>query len=447
MTATAAPSSANSQLRRDWARELRGAAPRSSHATWKPPDDRRDAVDILREQEKTRIPELVPIRHERMLGSPFTFLRGAAAVMAADLAHTPTSGLRVQACGDAHLLNFGVFAAPDRRLVFDLNDFDETLPAPFEWDVKRLAASVFVAARERAFSKPASRSAARAAASAYRTRMLAAAELTHLDVWYARIAVDDLLALVRKAQARKLETGVVRKASHATSVGALDKLTTLVDGQRRIIDAPPLTEHLPQRVGAVDAASVLRRYIRSLTDDIRVLLARYQVVDFARKVVGVGSVGTDDSVVLMMGDRDRDPLFLQVKEAQPSVLEQFAGRSRYRNHGQRVVAGQRLTQAASDIFLGWTRLDERDYYVRQLRDMKGSMPIEKLAADELAEYAEACGVALANGHARSGDPAAIAAYLGSADTFDRAIAKFAATYAEQNEKDYESFAKAVSPST
>jgi uncharacterized protein (DUF2252 family) len=265
----------------------------------------------------------------------------------------------------------------------------------------------------------------------------------HLDVWYSRLDVDDLLALMRTAQARKLESGVLRKAHHATSLGALDKLTEVVDGQRRIVDSPPLIEHLPKHPVSVDAGVVVRRYRRSLADETRVLLERYRVIDWARKVVGVGSVGTDDAIVLLLGDSDRDPLLLQVKEAQASVLERFAGRTRYTNHGQRVVAGQRLTQAASDIFLGWSRIDERDYYVRQLRDMKGSVAIENLSADELTQYARACGAALAGGHARSGDSVAITAYLGAGESFDRAIGKFATAYADQTEHDHASFVEAV----
>jgi uncharacterized protein (DUF2252 family) len=378
-----------------------------------------------------------------MLASPFAFFRGAAAVMARDLAKTPVSGLQVQACGDAHLLNFGIYATPERALIFDINDFDETLPAPFEWDVKRLAASVVVAGRARSFSAQECEQAARAAATAYRTRVAASAELGHLDVWYARLDVADLLKLSQAAQARRLEAKVLRKAQRATSLGALGKLTEVVDGEHRIRDAPPLVEHLPARSGNVDASLVLRRYRSSLPEETRVLLGRYRVVDWARKVVGVGSVGTDDAVALLLGDSDRDPLFLQVKEAQASVLEPFAGRSRYDNQGRRVVVGQRLTQAASDIFVGWTSIEERDYYVRQLRDMKASVPIEKLTADELVRYARACGAALGGGHARSGDSAAIAAYLGRGETFDRAIGRFAVAYADQNDRDYSSVVEAA----
>jgi uncharacterized protein (DUF2252 family) len=432
------------EQRREQGRALRAQTPRSSHAWWAPSPARRDPAVILEEQEAERVPELVPIRHERMLASAFTFFRGAAAVMAEDLVSTPISGLRVQACGDAHLLNFGIYATPERRLVFDVNDFDETLPAPFEWDVKRLAASVVVAGRGRGFAPELCESAARAAVAAYRTRIGGSAAMGHLDVWYARLDVDELQTLIRKAQARRLEAGVLRKAHRATSLGALDKLTHVVDGQRRIVDAPPLIEHLPERQAAMDAPLVVRRYRRSLSDDTRTLLERYRVIDWARKVVGVGSVGTDDAVVLLLGDTDRDPLFLQVKEAQASVLERLTAPSRYTNHGQRVVAGQRLTQEASDIFLGWSRIERRDYYVRQLRDMKGSVPIEKLSAEELIQYAGACGAALAGGHARSGDPVAIAAYLGNGQSFDRAIGEFAIAYADQTERDYESFARTVS---
>jgi len=388
------------------------------------------------------VAELLPIRHRRMMGSPLAFFRGAAAVMAEDLASTRESGLRVQACGDAHLLNFGVFATPERRLVFDVNDFDETLPAPFEWDVKRLAASVAVAGRQRGFSPKQCDAAARATAAAYRARMSKCAALGGLDVWYASVDTDDLLAMLRSTAARRLETNVLSRARHATSLGALEKLTQTIDGQRRIIDAPPLIEHLPS-THAETVPLVLRRYRTSLPNDRRVLLERYRVVDWARKVVGVGSVGTDDVLVLALGDTDSDPLFLQVKEAQASVLERFAGRSAYSNHGQRVVWGQRLMQTASDIFLGWTRIDERDYYVRQLRDMKGSVSVEELAPGELIDYARVCAIALGHAHARSGDSVEIAAYLGRSDSFDRSIGQFAAAYADQTERDHAALVHAV----
>jgi uncharacterized protein (DUF2252 family) len=424
-------------------RGLRAQVPRSRHADWTPSPRRRDPVEVLRGQEAGRIPSLLPIRHERMAVSAFTYFRGAAAVMAEDLAHTPSCGLRAQACGDAHLLNFGIYATPERRVVFDLNDFDETLEAPFEWDVKRLGTSLVVAARDLGLAAAEGEAAAQAAVAAYRTRMAACARMGHLEVWYARLDGDELVTLSKRAGDRRVATGVLRKAHHSTNLGALGKLTEVVGGKRRIIDSPPLVEHLSPADGGVDAAEVIGAYLASLDDSTRALLRRYRIVDWARKVVGVGSVGTDDAIVLLMGDSDSDPLFLQAKEASASVLEPFAGASPYDNHGRRVVAGQRLIQSASDILLGWTRLGERDYYVRQLRDMKGSVPVDKLSAPELAQYGRACGEALALGHARSGDPAAIAGYLGSGDGFDRAIAAFAGVYADQNAADYNAFLAAT----
>jgi uncharacterized protein (DUF2252 family) len=420
-------------------RDLRAQVPRSSHAGWAPSPRRRDPVEVLRGQEATRIPSLLPIRHERMAVSPFTYFRGAAAVMAEDLAQTPCCGLRTQACGDAHLLNFGIYATPERRVVFDVNDFDETLEAPFEWDVKRLATSLVVAGRDLDLTAAETGTAARAAVAAYRKRMAACAQMGHLEVWYARLDGDALVQLAQRASDRRLAADVLRKAHHRTSLGALDKLTEVVDGTRRIVDSPPLVQHFAKPVGGLDAAEVIGAYADSLDDARRALLRRYRLVDWARKVVGVGSVGTDDAIVLLMGASDADPLFLQAKEATASVLEPFAGASPYSNHGQRVVAGQRRVQPASDLFLGWAHLGERDYYVRQLRDMKGSVALEKLSAAELAQYGQACGEALALGHARSGDPAAIAAYLGAGDRFDRAIAAFADAYADQNASDYEAF--------
>jgi uncharacterized protein (DUF2252 family) len=440
MSATAIFTNEPPEQRRKLGRDRRREVPRSGLGMWEPPPDRPDPIDILRRQEQHRIVELLPIRHQRMSASPFTFLRGAAAVMVRDLAGSPATGLGVQACGDAHLLNFGVFASPERRLVFDVNDFDETLPAPFEWDVKRLAASLVVAGRDRSFAPGECAAAAYAAAETYRTQVRAFAAIGHLDVWYARVEVEDLLALLRKAQARRLEGKVVRKAQQATSLGALSKLTQIVDGERRIIDSPPLVDHVPMRA---DAANIASRYVSSLPEDRRALLSRYRTVDWARKVVGVGSVGTDDGVVLLLGDSDDDPLFLQVKEAEASVLEPFAGASAYANHGQRVVEGQRLMQAASDIFLGWTTIGDRHYYVRQLRDMKGSIPVDKLAASELVQYARACGAVLARAHSRSGDPVAIATYLGGGDVFDRAISQFAIAYADQTDSDHQRMLEAM----
>jgi uncharacterized protein (DUF2252 family) len=428
------------EQRRKRARGLRDTIPRSGLGLWEPAPNRPNPVELLRRQERDRIPELLPIRHKRMSESPLAFLRGAAAVMADDLARTPTTGLTVQACGDAHLLNFGIFASPERRLVFDVNDFDETLPAPFEWDVKRLAASLMVAGRFRSFSATESVAAALAAAQSYRAKIRTLAAMGHLDVWYAHTEVQDMLALMRKAEARRLKRGALRKAKQATSLGALSKLTQTVKGERRIVDRPPLIQHIPMRQ---EPTRVVRRYLASLPDDRRVLLSRYRVADWARKVVGVGSVGTDDGVILLLGDSDSDPLFLQVKEAQGSVLEPTAGASAYANHGQRVVEGQRLMQAASDIFLGWTTIGERNYYVRQLRDMKGSIPVEKLIPSELIDYARACGAVLAHAHSRSGDPVSIAAYLGRGDSFDRAMSRFAVAYADQTESDHQKLLEAV----
>jgi uncharacterized protein (DUF2252 family) len=427
-------------MRRKRGRAHRRQAPRSGNASWEPSPTRADPVQTLLEQERNRIPELLPLRHERMAASPLAFLRGAAAVMARDLAGIPSTELRVQACGDAHLLNFGVFASPERTLVFDVNDFDETLPAPFEWDVKRLVASVVLAGRARSFASEQNDRAALAAARSYRRRMTAFAAMGHLEVWYTRLDVEDLLHTMRAADARQLQSNVLSKAQQATSLGALGKLTASVDGQPRIVDSPPLVEHVPPR-GPVE--EVVGRYVDSLPDDRRVLLSRYRPVDWARKVVGVGSVGTDDAVVLLLGDADADPLFLQVKEAEASVLEPYAGQSAYSNHGQRVVEGQRLMQAASDIFLGWTRIGGRDYYVRQLRDMKGSIPLQKLSARELADYAALCGSALARAHARGGDPVEIAAYLGRGNRFDKALGAFGTAYADQSERDHAAFVDAL----
>jgi uncharacterized protein (DUF2252 family) len=416
--------------------------PRSSHAGWVAPPDRTDPVAVLEEEDRTRVPELVAIRHGRMLESPFAFLRGSAGIMAADLATTPTSGLRVQACGDAHLLNFGVFATPERNLVFDLNDFDETLPAPFEWDVKRLAASVVVAGRDRGFAADDCGTAGRSGVAAYRLRIGALAEMGHLAVWYASIDASRVVAELGKPVAKELRRGL-RKARRRTNLGALHKLTVNVSGERRIVDQPPLVEHV--EVPGLEQLLIdgLRAYRASLPEDRHALIDRYRMVDWARKVVGVGSVGTQCNVLLLMGRDDDDPLFLQIKEAQASVLEPYAGRSRFGNHGKRVVVGQRLTQAASDIFLGWTHAAGVDVYVRQLRDMKGSIELDTLRPEWLVLYAEACGEALAHAHARTGDPVAIAGYLGKSEAFDHAVAEFADAYADQTARDHAALVAAV----
>jgi uncharacterized protein (DUF2252 family) len=422
--------------RRREGKALRRGVPRARQAEWRAPTDRDDPVRILEEQARGRIAELAPVRYARMAASPFAFYRGSAAIMAADLAHTPAAGPRVQACGDAHLLNFGVFATPERRLAFDLNDFDETLSAPFEWDVKRLAASAVLAAREGGCSPARCAEAARAAVAAYRTDMTALAGQRHLDVWYERIDPDAVLRATRQRSERKAEEAIIAGAQRHTNLGALSQLTTVVDGERRIVDRPPLVEHLPGKAAHQRVEDAFADYARSLPNERRVLLGRYRLVDSARKVVGIGSVGTDTRVLLLLGDRADDPLFLQLKEARASVLEPFAGAACYRHEGERVVQGQRLGQGASDLFLGWCSAGGRDYYMRQLRDMKGSADPSGMSAAGLASYAGLCGAALAHSHARSGDPAEIAGYLGMGDAFDRAVTRFATSYADQVERDH-----------
>jgi uncharacterized protein (DUF2252 family) len=432
--------------RRAIGRGARRSASRRSQAQWQPATGRPDPVALLRAQDADRLPDLVPVRYGRMSASPFAFYRGAAAVMAADLAPLPRTGLTVQLCGDAHLLNFGLYASPERTLLFDVNDFDETLPGPFEWDVKRLAASVVVAARQNSFEPVVGRDAALATGRSYREHMATYAEMGELEVWYSRVVGDELLALARaaaKVRTKRTERAFA-KARGRDSLQALGKLTEVVDGRRRIVDNPPLLEHVP----GLDEPELMHRlfhaYARTLEDDRRVLLERYDFVDLARKVVGVGSVGTRCFVVLLRGRDDDDPLFLQVKQAGDSVLEAYLGRSRFAKAGHRVVAGQRIMQAASDIFLGWMRGPEgRDFYWRQLRDMKGSLETEGMRPAGLELYAEACGWALARGHARSGQRTAIAAYLGVGDRFEQAVADFAVAYADQNERDFEHFTKAI----
>jgi uncharacterized protein (DUF2252 family) len=435
----------------------RSVAPRSTHAEWEPPPDRPDPVAILEEQARSRVPELVPIRYGRMVVSPFTFYRGAAAVMAADLARAPASGLRVQACGDAHLSNFGVFAAPDRRLVFDLNDFDETLSGPWEWDVKRLAASFEIAARENGFKRKQRRSVVSTVARAYREAIRGFAGLRNLEVWYARLDAEAVMQVLR-AEGHKLmkkaEKGVA-KARAKDSLRALDRLTHEVNGKMRIVSNPPLVVPVEELLFGDEGfdleeaiRGVIERYGESLKGDRRHLLETYRFRHIARKVVGVGSVGTRAWIVLLTGRDDGDPLFLQAKEAQASVLEPHAGESRFQNHGQRVVEGQWLMQAASDSFLGWcptTGIDgrQRDFYVRQLWDGKGSIDTEAMTPRTMEIYARMCGWTLARAHARSGDAVAIGSYLGSGDTFDAAIAEFSRLYADQNERDHAALAAAI----
>ncbi len=435
-------------------KEARQRISRAAQAAWEPGPERVGPVEVLAEQDLTRLPELVPVRYGRMLASAFTFYRGAAAIMAADLAAGPDSGLRVQLCGDAHLSNFGVFQAPDRRLVFDINDFDETHPGPFEWDVKRLAASLAIGARDRGFKKSERRDAVLGSAREYRQAMTKFAAMKEIDVWYARLDVADIAerfqAKVTKEDRRRLEKNVA-KARNKDSLRALKKLTVNDNGKLRIASRPPLLvpiAELAEREG--QDAGVIAEMIKGLLDEYRetldsqarVLAGRYSYLDAAHKVVGVGSVGTRAWIVLLTGRDEGDPLFLQVKEAGPSVLEPFTAASRFRNHGRRVVAGQRLMQAAGDILLGWLSVEgldgkKRDFYVRQLWDGKGSAEIDAMAPETMAGYAELCGWSLARAHARTGDRQAIAAYLGKGDGFDLAIAAFAEAYADQNEADYE----------
>jgi uncharacterized protein (DUF2252 family) len=439
-------------------RALRTRLPRGRHGEWEPSSDRADPVDLLEEQAQTRVPELVPIRYARLLVSPFTFFRGGASLMAADLAPAPRSGLDVQLCGDAHLANFGSFAAPDRRMVISLNDFDETLPGPFEWDVKRLAASFAVAGRDRGFEARDREAINRTAVRAYRDAMRDFAGRRTLDVWYERLDADHVperfgADLGRKSQERYRRN--VEKAQAKDNLRAQAKLTRSENGHVRLISEPPLivpVEELapdasPQRIEE-ELRAALASYRRSLSADHRRLLDRFEYAHAARKVVGVGSVGTRAWVVLLLGRDGDDPLFLQAKEAQASVLEPFLGKSAYAQHGRRVVEGQRLMQSASDILLGWARSDgldgvDRDFYVRQLWDRKGSALIERMDPPTMTVYARVCGWTLARAHARSGDAIGIAGYLGTGDGFDRALAVFAEAYADQNERDHRALAEAV----
>jgi uncharacterized protein (DUF2252 family) len=426
---------------------IRDTCPRLSHADWKPPADRPDPIEILEASNKGRLPELIPVRYGRMIPSPFVFFRGAAAIMAADLAHTPATGIRVQSCGDAHLMNFGAFATPERRVIFDINDFDETLPAPWEWDIKRLATSFLIASRSNGFSESAARKTALCCVRSYRERMAEFAQMRTLEVWYARLDLQTILPSIKDQEAQKrLQRRVQKAAASDTHEVDFPKLVSVENGEPTIRDNPPLIYHLREQAGPEfesRVADAFVRYRESLPDERRVLLDRYQRKDFAMKVVGVGSVGTFCAVVLMMADVD-DPLFLQVKEAGTSVLEPYAGKSIYANHGQRVVTGQRLMQSASDMFLGWTEGREgRHFYVRQLHDMKIKLLVELFTLKVMVQYAEYCGWALARAHARAGQPSLIAGYLGKGNEFDEALADFATAYAHQNELDYKALVRAV----
>jgi uncharacterized protein (DUF2252 family) len=437
----------------------RAEVPRSSHAIFEPSPERPDPVKLLEDQAKTRVPELVPIRYGRMLVSPFAFYRGAAMVMAQDLAPTPRSGMKVQACGDAHLSNFGVFASPERRLVFDINDLDETLPGPWEWDVKRLAASMLIAARDNGFGAKDQERVVLDTVGQYRTAMADFAGMKNLEVWYSHLEIETALqqygSQFKPKQVKQTEK-TLAKARTKDSMSAFSKLTRSVNGDTRIVDQSPLIVPIHQLAPGADRDEMfetlhrlMRVYRDTLEFDRRVLLEQFELTDFARKVVGVGSVGTRAWIALLLGRDGQDPLFLQIKQAEASVLEAVLGPSEFSNHGQRVVTGQRLMQATGDIFLGWLHVDSaldnrsRDFYFRQLKDWKGSAEIGQMVPEAMSAYGKLCGWTLARAHARTGDRIAIAAYVGNGDSFDRAIVEFSNAYADQNERDYQELAAAV----
>jgi len=433
---------------------LRSNAPRSSHGEWVPDPERPDPISLLEESNKTRLEQLVPIRYGRMSMSPFAFFRGSADIMASDLAKTPVSGIQAQICGDAHLSNFGVYASPERRQVFDVNDFDETLAGPWEWDVKRLAASVVVAGRQNGYTARESRQAVVRCVQRYRESMQQFALMNHLDVWYFHLDVESILAMARGMAGRKeLQKRVGRasaRASKRTRLETFPKLTEAVNGQYRIKDEPPLIYHYDplgtgkDNLDTEEWKALVKDYLASLPEERRMIIFRYRSLDVAQKVVGVGSVGTRCAIVLALGGAEGDdPLFMQIKEASASVLEPYVGASPYANHGERVVVGQRMMQAASDILLGWMTYNGRDYYARQLRDMKFSAEVETMDPVLFTAYVELCAATLARAHARTSDAAQISGYLGKGDTFDRAIASFAEAYADQMERDHAALLAAI----
>ncbi|MCT9011582.1 DUF2252 domain-containing protein [Streptomyces rhizosphaerihabitans] len=439
-------------------KEARRRSPRSGHAEYRPSPDRPDPLAILEAQSAARVPELVPIRYGRMMEAPFRFYRGAAAIMASDLAGSPVSGLTAQLCGDAHMLNFRLLASPERRLMFDINDFDETLPGPWEWDVKRLSASFVIAGRANGFDDAERARIVSSTVRSYRETMIRFAGMGNLDVWYAKIDQDLLEALAPGRLHKRGQKNLARameKARTRDSLQAFDKLTKTIDGRPRIAPDPPLLVPIGELLPDLERSALERkfrglieRYGSTLASDRRALLKDYRLADVARKVVGVGSVGTRCWIILLLGRDDQDPLFIQAKEADTSVLAEHVGASQYRNQGERVVAGQRLMQATSDIFLGWERVDgidgkQRDFYIRQLRDWKGIAMPERMQPKDMQAFGELCGVTLARAHARSGDRIAIAAYLGSGEAFDRALATFAEAYADQNERDHQALVDAV----
>ena len=429
---------------------LRSKAPRSSHAEWAPDPERPDPIRLLEKANSTCLEQLVPIRYGRMSMSPFAFYRGSADIMAHDLAKTRVSGIMAQLCGDAHLSNFGVYASPERRQVFDVNDFDETLAGPWEWDVKRLAASVVLAARQNGYSAQESKQAVVRCMQRYRESMQQFALMNHLDVWYFHLDLEGILAMARVKENKKALLRASERASKRTRIETFPKLAEVVDGQYRIKDEPPLIYHYDRLHPGKDDLdtdewkAMVKDYVMSLPEERRVIIFRYRSLDVAQKVVGVGSVGTRCAIVLALGGSEGDdPLFMQIKEAQASVLEPYLGASPYPNHGQRVVVGQRLMQAASDIFLGWTTFGGRDYYARQLRDMKWSAEVETMDPVLFTGYVELCAATLARAHARTSDPAQISGYLGNRDTFDQAVASFAELYADQAERDHAALLAAI----
>jgi len=428
--------------RRAAGRALRNKVPRSSHAAWAAAADRPDPLRLLEEQNRTRLEHLVPLRYERMAVSPFTFLRGAAIMMAYDLVATPVTGITAQICGDAHLNNFGIYATPERNQVFDVNDFDETLPGPWEWDTKRLAASIVLGGRANGFSAAINKQAVLGCVQAYREHMWKYSEMRHIDVWYSRIDYENSMQFVHPTFRWYIDKQR-DKSRQRSSLQAFPKLTIQVDGRHRFKDEPPLIAHLHDDELAQQLRGLVESYRPTVQEDRQVLISKYSCVDVAQKVVGVGSVGTRCYVLLLLGNDSNDPLLLQIKESQASVLERHLGPSVYPNHAQRVVCGQRLMQAASDLFLGWTRLGSTDYYLRQLRDMKLTVDIETLIPEGFVEYCRFCGWALARAHARSGDSAQISGYLGRSNAFDRAIAAFAEIYADQTTRDHAALVAAM----
>lgn len=428
--------------RRQAGKAIRERVPRRAHAAWECPADRPSTIDMLRASNEGRLAELVPLRYGRMLRNPFTFLRGSPALMARDLAGSPVTRVQVQACGDCHLLNFGLFASPERQLVFDINDFDETLQAPWEWDLKRLTASFVVAGRVNGLAEQRCTEAVRACVRSYREHLREFAEMSPLDIWYYSVTAEDLIALAPDERSRERREKIAAKARSRVAAHLFPKITEQEDGQHRFVEQPPVMTRIVDQQLWEQVTAGLRSYRESLPDDRRVLLDRYTLEDFALRVVGIGSVGTRCFVALLFCD-DRSPLLLQIKEARPSVLEPYAGKGRFENQGRRVVVGQRLTQAVSDIFLGWLHgTDGHDYYVRQLRDKKYSLPVDTFNARQMEQYATACGWTLARAHATSGDAAILHGYLGRADTMDHAVAEFARAYADQVERDYEALVKA-----